>query len=118
MTLASGRVSKAQPPGSYPPGAIGPYGWIDGYGMNVRTVWMGRTPVLQITRIVQYAPAARFGLEVGDCIVQLNGYRTATPSDFVRALDFKNGADRMVVRDVRTGRWVVVIADWDRLPLG
>ena len=119
MTLAPGRVSNAQAPNYPPPGAVGPTGWIDGFGMHTRTVWMGRTPVVQITSIMdKYAPAARFGLEVGDCIVQVNGYRTATPVGLARAISASGNRLRMVVRDVRTGRLVVVLADFDRLPLG
>ena len=77
LAAAPGRVAKAQPPG-YPIGGVGSHGWIDGFGMFTRTVWNGRTPVVQITGITPGAPAARFGLEVGDCIVRVSSYQTTT----------------------------------------
>jgi S1-C subfamily serine protease len=114
LAAAPGRVAKAQPPG-YPIGGVGSHGWIDGFGMFTRTAWIGQAPVVQITGITPGAPAARFGLEVGDCIVRVNSYRTTTPRDLDYIISRSFGPLRLVVRDVRTGRLVLLDVDFRRL---
>ena len=114
LNPSAGRVAAAQPPDE-PIGGVGSHGWIDGFGMYTRTVWIGRDPVVQITGITPGAPAARFGLEVGDCIVRVNSYRTTTPRGLEAIISRSYGPLRMVVRDVRTGRLVLLNADFDRL---
>jgi S1-C subfamily serine protease len=110
LAPALGRVAKAQGPGS-----LDRNGWIDGFGMTTRTVWIDRAPVVQITDIAPGSPAPRFGLEVGDCIVRVNSYRTTTPRDLDDIIGRSSGPLRMVVRDVRTGRLVLVNADFNLL---
>ena len=46
LNPSAGRVAAAQPPDE-PIGGVGSHGWIDGFGMFTRTVWNGRTPVVQ-----------------------------------------------------------------------
>jgi hypothetical protein len=103
LLLAPARIAKAQGPGS-----LESIGWIDGFGMTTRTVWIGQAPVVQITDIAPGSPAPRFGLEVGDCIVRVNSYRTTAPRDLDYILGRTLGPLRMVVRDIRTGRLVLV----------
>ena len=114
LTPAAGRVAKAQPPGE-PIGGVGSHGWIDGFGMFTRTAWIGQAPVVQITGITPGAPAARFGLEVGDCIVRVSSYQTTTPRGLADIISRSYGPLRLVVRDVRTGRLVLLVADFNRL---
>jgi S1-C subfamily serine protease len=63
---------------------------------------------LEITRVVPRSPAALAGLERGDVIVAVDRRGVRTPEELHRLLHATGHRGELTVRDIRTGRLLLV----------
>ncbi|MCO8124465.1 PDZ domain-containing protein [Stieleria sp. TO1_6] len=87
--------------GSPQPGAAG-------IGITAQRVNIGRQTALKVTGVTPGSPAANAGIETGDILVEANRVALESESQLATAYRDSRGEFSLTVRDVRTGRDVLV----------
>jgi hypothetical protein len=77
-------------------------------GITAQRVSLGRGSALRVTRVEVQSPAAQAGIEPGDILVAAGGVPIATEAALADAVQNSRGSLSVTVRDVRSGRDVVV----------
>ena len=73
---------------------------------------------LRVAYVDPGSPAdVQAGLERGDVIVRINGQVVRNQSDFVNVINESRGFVRLLIRNVRDGRYVTAAVDLEVLPL-
>ena len=77
-------------------------------GVSSERVSLGRESALKVTQVDPNSPAARAGIEPGDILVKANGVALTSQDQLNAAFRQSRGDFAITVRDVRTGRDVLV----------
>jgi hypothetical protein len=98
-------------------------------GISAERVSLGLKSALKVVQVTPDSPAAKAGIEIGDILVKANSTMLTSPEQLATEFLRSDGRLTLTVRDVRTGRDVLVDVESDpganmrressrRMPLG
>ncbi len=87
-------------------------------GISAERVSLGLKSALKVVRVTPDSPAAKAGIEIGDILVKANSTLLTSPDQLADEFRKSNGRLALTVRDVRTGRDVLVDVDPRNLSQG
>ncbi len=85
-------------------------------GISSERISLGLGNALKVIRVEERSPAAKAGIEAGDILVKANGESISSPEQLAATFRNSDGTLTLAVRDVRTGRDVVVNVELERKP--
>jgi hypothetical protein len=77
-------------------------------GLSTQPVTLGRSTALKVVQVTPDSPAAKAGIEPGDVLVEANRVALSSEQQLQDAVRNSRGKLALTVRDVRSGRDVVV----------
>ncbi len=87
---------------------------IDSLGVSSERISLNREVALKVMRVTADSPAAKAGIEPGDILVKANGAELTSQEQLNTAFLLSRGNLAITVRDVRTGKDVLVDVKSDR----
>ena len=81
---------------------------IDSLGIVAEPTTAGLKRALKVVKVTPGSPAANAGIEIGDILIKANSVALATPEQLAREFAKNSGDFAITVRDVRSGRDVLV----------